>query len=126
MLNKQVKRVVVRGDQTHAHRITGKQFIASAALLALIAVFQFASVLPGHDWGDDFSMYIAHARNIVEGIPYSDTGYIYNPDEPIGPPRASPGLPLLLAPVYATRGVDLVAMKGVMIISFIAGLALIY
>ena len=125
MLNEQVKPVVVGRDQTYPDRISGKQRIAIAALLAVIAVFQFSTLLPGHDWGDDFSMYIAHARNIVEGTPYSDTGYIYNRDEPIGPPRASPGLPLLLAPVYAVRGVDLMAMKGVMIVSFVAALALI-
>jgi hypothetical protein len=94
-------------------------------LLIFIAAFQFQSVTPGHDWGDDFAMYIAHARNLVQGRPYSDTGYIYNPEEPIGPPRAPPGLPILLAPIYAVRGADLVAMKMLIVVGFIGALALL-
>jgi 4-amino-4-deoxy-L-arabinose transferase-like glycosyltransferase len=96
-----------------------------AGLLSVIAVFQLQSVTPGHDWGDDFAMYIAHARNLVQGRPYSDTGYIYNPEEPIGPPRAPPGLPILLAPIYAVRGADLVAMKMLIVVGFIGALAVL-
>jgi hypothetical protein len=92
-------------------------------LLGAMALFHFLTISPGHGWGDDFAMYISHAKNLVEGRDYSDTGYIYNPEEPIAPPRAPPGLPLLLAPIYAVRGVDLVAMKMLMVAAFIAALA---
>ncbi len=92
-------------------------------LLSAIALFQLLTIKPGHGWGDDFAMYIAHARNLVEGRPYSDTGYIYNNDEPIAPRRAPPGLPLMLAPIYALRGADLVAMKSLMVVTFVVALA---
>lgn len=92
-------------------------------LLGAVTLFHLATIKPGHGWGDDFAMYIAHARNLVEGRPYSETGYIYNKDEPIAPMRAPPGLPLMLAPIYALRGADLVAMKVLMVATFVVALA---
>lgn len=66
----------------------------------------------GHVWGDDFAMYIAHARNIVEGRPYADTGYIFNPDIPIyAPTHYPPVFPILLAPLYKVFGLNLRPMK---------------
>ncbi|MFN2603825.1 MAG: glycosyltransferase family 39 protein [Gemmatimonadaceae bacterium] len=92
------------------------------ALLCVIALFQLVTITPGHGWGDDFAGYIAHARNLVEGRPYAETGYVYNKDEPIGPPAYPPGLPLLLAPIYALRGLDYSAMKALMVLSLVVGL----
>lgn len=78
-----------------------------------------ATIRAGHDWGCDFSLYIAHARNLVEGRPYAETGYIYNPHVPSLSPRTyPPGLPLLLTPVYALFGLDLTAMKVELIVLF--------
>jgi hypothetical protein len=99
--------------------------IGLAAVLAAIAVFQVLTLQQGHGWGDDFAMYISHSRNLVEGRPYAETGYIYNPEEPIGPPRAPPGFPFLLAPIYATRGADLPAMKLLIVATFVAALAVL-
>lgn len=66
----------------------------------------------GHVWGDDFAMYIAHARNIVEGRPYADTGYIFNPAIPIyAPTHYPPVFPILLAPLYKVFGLNLMPMK---------------
>ncbi len=42
---------------------------------------------------------------MVEGIPQSETGYLYNPRNPIyGPPAYPVGFPLLLSPVFAIAG----------------------
>jgi len=69
-------------------------------------------VREGHLWGDDFAMYIHHAQNIVEGRPYADTGYIYNPAIPVyGPRMYPPVFPLLLAPLYRIFGLSLLPMK---------------
>ena len=70
-------------------------------------------------------MYIAHAKNIAGGAPYADTGYIYNPREPI-PPAYPPMFPILLAPIYRWFGLNLTAMKIELIALFLASLALIY
>lgn len=68
---------------------------------------------PGHDFiQDDYALYVAHAANLAEGLPYCKTGYIYNAENPvIGPACYPPVYPALLAPVYRWRGADLAAMK---------------
>jgi len=85
-------------------------------LLAGIAGVHVAVLCPGHNWGDDFAMYVLHARNLVEGRAYGDTGYVYNPHDPVvGPPTYPPVTAALLAPVYTARGLDFWAMKCVMV-----------
>jgi len=65
----------------------------------------------GHPWGDDFAMYILHAKNILEGRPYSDIGFIPNPAEIIAPRAYPPLFPLMMTPVIAWAGVNLTALK---------------
>jgi hypothetical protein len=97
-----------------------------AALLGVLGAFHILTLPTGYGWGDDFAMYIHHARNIVQGVPYGVTGYIYNPHNPgIGPPVYPPGYPLLLAPIYAAAGLDLQAMRIEIVAFLLASLALI-
>lgn len=59
------------------------------------------TIRPGQPWGDDFAMYILHAKNIASGKAYTDTGYIPNPGYAVLGPAAYPPLfPLVLSPVY--------------------------
>ena len=97
-------------------------------LLIILAagVFYLSTIRPGHHWGDDFSMYISHARNIAEGRSYADTGYIYNPRKIIGPKTYPPVYPLLLAPVYRLWGLNLTAMKVEVILIFLLSLFVIH
>jgi hypothetical protein len=82
------------------------------ALLVAVGVFHAATVRQGHIWSDDFAMYVHHAQNIVEGRPYADTGYIYNPSFPVYGPRFYPPIyPALLAPIYRSFGLNLIPMK---------------
>jgi len=77
--------------------------IIAAAIIFLPLLF--IGTHNSHDWGDDFAQYIHQAGNIVQGIPQSETGYVYNELNPIIGPHAYPmGFPLLLAPVYAIAG----------------------
>jgi len=97
-----------------------------ATLILLIGVAHVWRMREGHAWGGDFSLYILHAKNLALGVPYAETGYIYNPDCPaVGPPTYPPICPLLLAPVYKTFGLNLAAMKGLMIGSFLLFLTLL-
>ncbi len=81
---------------------------------ALVAAFLWFTTRSGHALGDDFTMYVNHARNIAEGKPYSATGYLYNPNYPdIGPKTYPPIFPLLLAPVYRLFGMNFEALKMV-------------
>jgi 4-amino-4-deoxy-L-arabinose transferase-like glycosyltransferase len=88
-------------------------------------MFYLATIREGHAWGDDFSMYIRHAQNIAHGEPYAETGYIYNPRNPVVGPRVyPPGFPLLLAPVVGMFGLDLRPMK-ILVLAFFVGSLLV-
>jgi hypothetical protein len=81
---------------------------------------------PGHDWGDDFAMYLLHARNLAEGRPYGDTGYLYNASYPsLGPRAYPPGFPLLIAPIYACCGLELGPYKALISVVFLLALVVI-
>jgi len=97
-----------------------------ASLLTVIAVFYASTLRPGHIWGDDFAMYIHHAQNIIEGRPYADTGYIFNPAAPVSPRMYPPVFPLLLAPVYKLYGVNLTPMKLEQVVFFVFALVFVY
>lgn len=66
---------------------------------------------PGHEWADDYAMYVAHAQNLLAGRPYADTGFIPNPWSVPGPPTYPPVYPLLIVPMVAAWGADLQALK---------------
>jgi len=79
------------------------------AALLFLPLF-FIGTHTSSDWGDDFAQYIHQAENILKGIPQSETGYIYNKlNSGFGPQAYPIGFPLLLAPVYAIAGNNMVA-----------------
>jgi hypothetical protein len=100
--------------------------LASNTLIFVVAFFFLFNLHNGHNWGDDFSMYIRHAQNLVQGIPYSQTGYIYNPDTSFYGPQAYPPIfPLMLAPLVYFFGVNLLILKIPGILCFIGFLFLL-
>lgn len=85
------------------------------------------SISGGHAWGDDWAQYVMHGQALAEARPYGDIGYVFNPDAPnVGPPRYPPGLPLLLAPVLAAFGVNLVLLKVACFICVAAALPFLF
>jgi 4-amino-4-deoxy-L-arabinose transferase-like glycosyltransferase len=87
--------------------------------ILLLGLLHLATLRPGHEWGDDFSLYLAHARNLAEGRPYADTGYVYNPHYPKLSPRTYPPIfPILLAPVWAIFGLNLPVLKVYLVLLF--------
>jgi len=100
-----------------AGRNGGRGLYVVVALLTLVHLAALGPG-PGSGLGDDFAQYVLHARNLVEGRPYADTGYLFNPLDPWFSPRTyPPGFPLLLAPIYAGLGVDFRAMKVLVALS---------
>jgi hypothetical protein len=94
------------------------------ALLAVVAALYLITLRAGQPWHDDFALYVLHARNLIEGIPYDETRFVYNPADPWYSPRVyPPGFPLLLAPIYAIFGADLFALRIVVIASAVAAVA---
>ncbi|MGA7410662.1 MAG: hypothetical protein WBW33_09260 [Bryobacteraceae bacterium] len=90
-----------------------KTLRATAVLLVLIvAVFYLSTEHEGDHWGDDFALYLHHAKNIATGIPYVQTGYVFNPRTPdYSPAYYPPVFPLALSIVYSFRGLDWHALK---------------
>lgn len=79
-------------------------------LLAIWRALQF-----GAPYGGDWAQYMAHAKAIVEGRPYDDTGYIFSPSAwLIGPAIYPPGLPISLTPLVAFFGDSLVGPRLLM------------
>jgi hypothetical protein len=96
-------------------------------VIALVGLFYAVTLKPGFPWGDDFAMYLLHAKNIANGLPYADTPYIYNPAQPeIGPPSYPPLFPLLLAPVIAVSDLNSKVIKAEVAAFFLAALWFIY
>jgi hypothetical protein len=96
-------------------------------LIGLLAVFYLATPRPGHPWGDDHCLYLIHARNLAEGRRYDDTGFRYHRGSAAYSPRTYPPVfPLLLAPMYAGFGLDLVALKLVGLAALLLFVTVIY
>jgi hypothetical protein len=95
------------------HPIAGRSLWIVLLLLALL--FHASTASRHHSWGDDFAQYILHARNLAEGKPYAETGYLLNPVDPaqldVGPRIYPPLMPLLLSLVYGWSGLSFLAMK---------------
>jgi len=86
---------------------------AGAFLVALFAFFA-AQLSPGmRAEGTDWAMYVMHARNIVKGLPYTHTGYVFQPESTteVGANSYPSGYPLLLAPFYAACGLNIQLFK---------------
>lgn len=87
---------------------------AAAAFLAVVYAFLAAELSPGmHAEGTDWAMYVMHARNIVNGLPYAQTGYVFQPESTteVGATSYPSGFPLLLAPFYAVFGLNITLFK---------------
>jgi hypothetical protein len=97
-------------------------------IIVIIGIFYIFTIREGHQLcGDDDCMYIHHAKNIVEGRPYNETGYIYEyRNFHYSPRNYPPVFPVLLAPVYAMFGLNFTAFKIENIIIFLATLFMIF
>jgi hypothetical protein len=111
------------GSPTHRRA----EVLPIALLLIFVAAFYLATLRQGHHWGDDFALYIHHARNLSEGLPYLATGNIQNPQVPhLGPLFYPPGYPLLLSPVYKLFGLNLTALKTETVLTFVCSLLFVF
>lgn len=93
-------------------------------VVLILGLFYGLTLRSGHPWGDDFAQYIAHARNLVLGQPYTAIGILHNPAVVLGPSAYPPLFPLLLAPLYAVFGLNLTAFKVLVVLLSLIGLAI--
>jgi hypothetical protein len=95
-------------------------------LLAALAAFHLAALHRGHAWNGDFALFLMHAQNLVAGQPYEQTPYVLNGVSGNPSPHAyPPGFPVLLAPIVAVFGSDLLPMKAFVIGCFVLALGVV-
>ena len=104
--------------------MTGKHCRLADAILIASCLVNLATIRDGHNWGDDFAHYITHAQNLASGRPYAATGYLFDRSAFIAPQAYPPGFPILLAPVYRVFGLNLVAFKVVVVVTWTIALLL--
>ena len=86
---------------------------------------------PGHDWGDDFALYIDQAKALVGG----DVNAIYEQNrltveqsawQSFSPYTYGWGFPILLAPLYAVFGISFTAFKALEIVLYLGFITAFY
>lgn len=103
---------------THSNRSLNAYVLWTLTIVAAICLLHYSLLYQGHSWSGDFSQYIHHAKNLVEGNHYADTGYIVSgASRFVGPYTYPPVFPVLLTPVYMIDGLNLELLKLVPIAS---------
>lgn len=100
-----------------------KEWQYGLALVCLTAAFSIIRIHNGHDWGGDFSCYIAQAKSILAGTMSEQVNannfIVSNSSFQYGPAAYPWGYPLMLAPVIRTFGINFVAIKGLNVVLLI-------
>jgi hypothetical protein len=100
---------------------------AVGIIILLSGLSGFALLNSGHDWGDDFASYILQAESIVHGnsAQFMDANSftIQQSSVNLGPVAYPWGTPVLLAPVLAVFGVNLLALKTLNLACYLLFLA---
>lgn len=74
-----------------------KEWIKHIAVIVLLLPLLFLNIKSTHDWGDDFAQYLIEAKNIQQGLPLGQSGFVENPNYILGPNCYPPGFPLIIA-----------------------------
>jgi hypothetical protein len=96
----------------------------------LSSLLSFSLMTRGHLWWDDFASYIMQAQSILQGnmaeFIRRNTISIEQSSAPVGPIAYPWGFPLLLVPLYAIFGINLLVFKLVNILFYALFLPLFY
>lgn len=99
--------------------VSVRQGLLHGGLFLLCLIPFFVLIVQAWDWypslqASDYAQYVAHARALVEGRPYTDTGYLYSELTPVfAPPAYPPGLPVVLAASFVIFGSGMAVAKVV-------------
>lgn len=107
-----------------------RRHLAVLVLVGVVFVICIVNQRPGHDWGDDFALYLNQSRALVEG----DVGEVLAVNRftvqesswsTFSPYSYPWGTPMLLSPVVAIWGLDYPKLKLVETV-FFAGFLLVF
>lgn len=101
-----------------------------AVFLLISGLLCYTNLTNGHNWGDDFSAYIMQAKSIVEGKPLdfieANRFTVEQSSHAVGPTAYPWGFPVLLAPIYAIFGLNILALKSVSVVCFLLFISLLW
>ena len=88
-------------------------------ILFIVIVISFiigaGTLRRGHEWGDDWAWYVLQAQSILKGntAEFIQTSAFTNNESTtyVGPLAYPWGYPLILAPAYAMKGINPLALK---------------
>jgi hypothetical protein len=106
-------------------------YVPIIILLAIVAYFCKVFYQPGHDWGDDFALYIHQAKGLADGnvgeVVAMNRYAVDNSQWSSFSPIAYPwGFPILIAPIVAIWGVSFAKLKLFIIGTFLGFLFCLY
>jgi hypothetical protein len=112
------------GEGCMGEKISGKPFWLLVGIIIICSGLMGAALLSsGHDWGDDFASYIMQAESIVRGRPSqfmeSNAFTIHQSTINLGPVAYPWGTPVLLAPLVAVFGVNILALKSINLVCYL-------
>ena len=107
------------------------EYLPIVGLLLVVAWFCKVFYQPGHDWGDDFALYIHQAKGLVNGnvgeVIAQNRYAVDNSGWSSFSPLVYPwGFPLLIAPIIALWGVNYAKLKLFVIATFLGYLFCLY
>ena len=86
-----------------------------AIIIAVSLILAACTLRRGHQWGDDFAWYILQAQSILNGTTdqFMEQSAFTNTQSTthVGPLAYPWGYPLILAPVFAVKGISPLALK---------------
>jgi len=111
-------------------KLNGKiLWVVVGIVILASALMGLAMLNSGQDWGDDFASYILQARSIVSGGPsqfmQANAFTIHQSSINLGPVAYPWGTSVLLAPVLAVFGVNMIALKSVNLVCYVLFLILL-
>jgi len=74
-----------------------KGILKHIAVIICLLPLMFLNIKSTHDWGDDFAQYLIEAKNISNGDPLGQSGFVENPNYILGPNCYPPVLPIIIA-----------------------------
>jgi hypothetical protein len=107
-----------------------KYFFFLSAIIVSSSILVYSSIHDGHNWGDDFALYIEQSKSItdssIKDLYQKNRFSIENSTAEIGPFLYPFGFPLFLSFIYYFIGFNLIVMKIFCGLFFIASLPLIF
>lgn len=105
--------------------------LALVAILTTMLALGLSSLTPDHEWGGDYTWYLAQAESLVDGktdeVVRQGEFRVANTTGYIGGPRIYPwGYPVILTPVYAAAGHNLMAVKSLGVLFIAVACWLLY